>query len=173
MLFNPCGAAGGRDWGEKHWATIIDIVQSRIYEGHMTTDEAYELTMQAVKSLESAGLAIKITPSQSRTDLELIAKYNQPERVAPEKWVSVAFLPKNQAEAQLILKKARNLGRLGISFDTGGEPGGKRDWELDWSFAYRGVPDFQKEQAQETVEDLIQKLSTEEIDPENSPTRCA
>lgn len=129
----------------------------------MTTDQAYELTMQAVKSLESAGIAIKITPSKSRTDLELIAKYRQPERVVPNKWVSVAFLPKTPAEAQLILKAARNLGRLGISFDTGGEPNGQRDWELDWSFAYRGVPDFAKEQAQETVETLIQRLSEDVV----------
>ena len=130
----------------------------------MTTNEAYELTLKAVTSLESAGIAVKITPSQSRTDLELIQKYNQPERVAPEKWVSVALFPKTQAEAQLILKKARNLGRLGIAFDTGGEPNGQRDWELDFSFSYRGVPNFAKEQAQETVEDLIQKYSDDDAD---------
>jgi len=129
----------------------------------MNADQAYDLTLKAVKSLESAGIEIKITPSQSRTDLELVTKYNQPERVAPEKWVSVSLFPKTQAEAQLILKKARNLGRLGISFDTGGEPNGQRDWELDWSFAYRGVPDFQKEQAQQTVEDLIQVLSDDDV----------
>ena len=129
----------------------------------MTATEAYELTLKAIASLESAGIAIKVTPSKSRTDLEIIAKYRQPERVAPEKWVSVSLFPKTQAEAQLILKKARNLGRLGISFDTGGEPNGQRDWELDWSFAYRGVPDFQKEQAQQTVEDLIQVLSDDDV----------
>ena len=129
----------------------------------MTPTEAYELTLKAVASIESAGIAIKITPSTARTDLELVQKYNRPERVAPNKWVSVAFLPKNQAVAQLILKKARNLGRLGISFDTGGEPNGQRDWELDWSFAYRGIPDFQKEQAQETVEELIQALSEDVV----------
>ena len=128
----------------------------------MTTNEAYDLTIQAVTSLESAGIAIKVTPSKSRTDLEIIAKYRLPERVAPEKWVTVAFFPKTPAEAQLILKAARNLGRLGIAFDTGGEPNGQRDWELDWSFAYRGTPDFTKEQAQETVEDLIQRLSDDE-----------
>ena len=133
----------------------------------MTTDEAHELTMQAVKSLESAGIEVKITPSKSRTDQELIQKYRQPERVAAEKWVTVALFPKTPGEAQLILKKARNLGRLGISFDTGGEPNGQRDWELDWSFAYRGVPDFTKEQAQEVVEDLLQKFSAEEIDLED------
>ena len=128
----------------------------------MTTSEAYDLTIQAVTSLESAGIAIKVTPSKSRTDLEIIAKYRQPERVVPDKWVSVAFLPKTPAEAQLILKAVRNLGRIGISFDTGGEPNGQRDWELDFSFAYRGVPDFSKEQAQEAVEDLIQRLGDED-----------
>lgn len=128
----------------------------------MTTIEAYELTMQAVKSLESAGIAIKITPSTARTDLELVQKYNQPERVAPEKWVNVSFFPQTQAEAQLILKKVRNLGRRGIMFDTGGGTDGQRDWELDFSFAYRGVPDFSKEQAQEAVEDLIQKFSDDD-----------
>jgi len=124
----------------------------------MTTDEAYELTMQAVTSLESAGIAIKVTPSSSRIDQELIAKYRLPERVAPEKWVTVTFFPKTPAEAQLILKAVRNLGRLGIAFDTGGSDG-QRDWELDWSFAYREVPDFAKEQSQETIEDMIQVLS--------------
>jgi len=133
----------------------------------MTANEAYELTLKAVTSLESAGIKIKIAPSSSRTDLELIQKYNQPERVAPDKWVNVSFFPETPAKAQLILKKARNLGRLGISFDTGGEPNGQRDWELDWSFAYRGVPDFKKEQSQQIVEDLIQKLSDEEIDTED------
>ena len=124
----------------------------------MTAAEAYELTMQAVASLESAGMKIKISPSNSRTDLELIQKYNQPERVAPDKWVNVSFFPQTESEAQLILKKARNLGRLGIMFDTGGASG-LRDWELDWSFAYRGIPDFAKEEVQQTVEDLIEKLS--------------
>jgi len=129
----------------------------------MTSTEAYELTLKAVTSLESAGIAIKITPSKSRTDLELIAKYRQPERVVPNKWISVAFFPQTPADAQLILKKARNLGRIGITFDTGGEPNGQRDWELDWSFAYRGDPDFAKEQAQETVETLIQVLSEDVV----------
>ena len=129
----------------------------------MNVAEAYELTMQAVTSLESAGITIQVTPSQSRADQELIQKYRQPERVAPEKWVTVAFLPKTQADAQLILKAVRNLGRLGISFDTGGGTDGQRDWELDWSFAYRGVPDFKKEQAQETVETLIQRLSEDVV----------
>ena len=131
----------------------------------MTTDQAYELTMQAVTSLEAAGIAIQVTPASSRTDQELIQKYRQPVRVSPEKWVTVAFLPKTPADAQLILKAVRNLGRLGIMFDTGGGTDGQRDWELDWSFAYRGVPDFAKEQAQETVETLIQVLS--ETDAEN------
>ena len=130
----------------------------------MTATEAYELTLQAVASLESAGIRIEITPSSSRTDLELIQKYNQPERVAPDKWVNVSFFTETESETQLILKKARNLGRLGIAFDTGGM-GGQRDWELDWSFAYRGVPDFTKEQAQQTVEDLIQKFSDEDTSP--------
>lgn len=133
----------------------------------MTTDEAHELTLKAVTSLESAGIAIQVTPSKSRTDMELVQKYYWPERVAPEKWVSVAFFPKIQADAQLIVKKARNLGRLGIAFDTGGGTNGQRDWELDWSFAYRGIPDFTKEQAQEVVEDLLQKFSAEEIDLED------
>ena len=133
----------------------------------MNANEAYELAMQAVTSLESAGIKISITPSSTRTDLELVQKFNQPERVAPDKWVTVSFFPKNQAEAQLILKKARNLGRLGISFDTGGEPNGQRDWELDWSFAYRGTPDFTKEQAQEAVEGMIQKLSANGTDTED------
>ena len=96
----------------------------------MNANEAYELTMQAVTSLESAGIKISITPSSTRTDLELVQKFNQPERVAPDKWVTVSFFPQTQADAQLILKKARNLGRLGISFDTGGEPNGQRDWEI-------------------------------------------
>lgn len=130
----------------------------------MTANEAYELTMQAVTSLESAGIKITITPSRSRTDPELIAKYNQPERVAPDKWVTVSFFPQTQSEAQLIHKKARNLGRLGIMFDTGGDSG-QRDWELDWSFAYRGNPDFDKEESKQAVEDLIQQFNNEETNP--------
>ena len=125
----------------------------------MNANEAYELTLKAVTSLESAGIAVQVTPASSRIDLELVQKYNRTERVAPEKWVSVALFPKTPDEAQLILKAVRNLGRLGIMFDTGGEPNGQRDWELDFSFAYRGAPDFKKEQAQETVETLIQVLS--------------
>lgn len=132
----------------------------------MTPDEAYTVTMQAITSLESSGINIRITPFSFRTDLELITKYNQPERVTPDKWVNVSFFPQNQFEAQLIHKKARNLGRLGIMFDTGGT-NGQRDWELDWSFAYQGVPDFVKEEAQQTVEYLIHKLSEEEIDTED------
>jgi len=131
----------------------------------MTANEAYELTLRTVSSLKSAGIRITITPSRSRTDPKLIAKYNQPERVAPDKWVNVSFLTQTQSEAQLIHEKARNLGRLGIMFDTGGDSG-QRDWELDWSFAYRGNPDFAKEAAQQTVEDLIRQFNNEEINPE-------
>jgi hypothetical protein len=131
----------------------------------MTANEAYALTIQSVASIESAGIKIKVTPSSSRSDVEAIQKYNQPERVSSDKWVKVSFFPQTPAEAQLILKKARNLGRLGITFDTGGEPNGQRDWELDFSFAYRGVPDFNKEASQEAVEELIQKFSNEEFDP--------
>lgn len=127
----------------------------------MTANEACELTMQIVTSLGSAGIKITITPSSSRSDSEMIQKYNQPERVSPDKWITVSFLTKTQSEVQLIHKKARNLGRLGIMFDTGGAPNGQRDWELDWSFAYRGIPDFAREESQQTVEDLIQQFNDE------------
>jgi hypothetical protein len=120
----------------------------------MTTEEAFQETMDAVTEIHQAGnVTVEIKPYTKITP-ELLEKYGGPERVHHSKWCNVKFKTTDRDACALIAKKATHLGWLGISFDTGGMLG-QRDWELDWSFKYTGRPDGDREEARDTVEDLL------------------
>jgi hypothetical protein len=122
----------------------------------MTTDEAYDYTMEVAEELAATGIRLEIEPSKRMEDPKLLAKYSGPERVRPEKWVHVHFFPATHEQSKLIAEKARHLGWMGIYFDTGGFIG-QRDWECDWSFKYTGQQDPEAEEIRNAVEELIDK----------------
>ncbi len=133
----------------------------------MTTNEAFDATMAEVGNLETlAGIKVLIRPSKQRENAEIIAKYNGPERVAPDRWVNVTFKPVTPEQKQAIADAAKHLGWLGIGFDTGGMCH-QRDWELDWSFNYTARPDGEQEEARDIVEDMLTNLM--EGDAEGPP----
>jgi hypothetical protein len=124
----------------------------------MTTNEAYDATMAAVKELQASGIPVFMWPSDAREEPKIVAKYNGPERVSPDKWIHVKFSPVTSDQIQAIAEKAKHLGWLGIGFDTGGMTG-QRDWELDWSFRYTTRPDGELEERRDQVEGLLNQLS--------------
>lgn len=100
----------------------------------MNLQEAYNKVFEVIKELEQKNIQVRILPSNEQNNLELIEKYGySPNRLKPEKWVHVAFKPKDKEEKELIYKKSTDLLNLGISFDTG-SGWGMIDWEIDWSF---------------------------------------
>ena len=127
----------------------------------MTVDEAYELTLSIIEELQKSGIKVEKIPTRSRTDPEIVNKYDREDRIKPEKWYHVTFYPANKTESRAIHEKARYLGNLGITFDTGGNTE-LRDWELDWSFRCGDIPDAEREKARDIVEDIIDNLSNSE-----------
>jgi hypothetical protein len=121
----------------------------------MTPIDAYHLTLSKILELKENGINVEIIPTKSRIDKKLIERFNQPERIPPEKWVSVSFKIKNHMDAVKIHEMANYLGMCGIRFDTGGCLN-CRDWELDWSFKYvKGEDNLDWKDDREIVEDLI------------------
>ena len=127
----------------------------------MTPIDAYKLALRKIDELKDSGINVVITPSRSRNKINLIEKYNQPERIPPEKWVNVSFEILDKGQSMRIHDAARYLGMCGIKFDTGGCCHG-RDWELDWSFKYTGKEDEEWEDASQDVEDMINDLLKDE-----------
>lgn len=120
----------------------------------MTTAEAYDHTREVIEDLRATGIIVHIKPSSRRDNAELVAKYSGPERIAPEKWVNVSFLT-TPVQSAAVAQAAKELGWMGITFDTGGMLN-HRDWELDWSFAFRErQPDGEREMMRDTVEHMI------------------
>jgi hypothetical protein len=109
-----------------------------------TAVDAYDLAMHWIENLRQLGVRIEIKPSKSRMDAECVAKYSGPERVSTDKWVHVHFFPTTHEQKQALFEAQAALNLLGIYFDTGGFTG-QRDWELDWSFRFGGVPEHQDE----------------------------
>jgi hypothetical protein len=106
----------------------------------MTANEAYDEVMAVVGVLKARGVGVEIEPAKSRTNVELVAEYSGPERVAPDRWVHVHLFPDTVEQKEAIAVAREKLCRMGIGFDTGGWAG-CRDWELDWSFRYRAKAD--------------------------------
>ena len=119
--------------------------------------------MSLVEELKNMGIRVEVVNwlarSKDRPDYiaEMKAKYNGPDRVAPEKWVNVHFYPISDEQSAAVRDRQRKLGWLGIGFDSGGMAA-QRDWEMDWSFRVTERPDAAKEEACDQVEDLLGQL---------------
>lgn len=126
----------------------------------MTTDEAYDHTMQVIDQLKASGIEVRTEPSTNKKP-EMLEKYSGPERVHSDKWIHVHFFPKDDNDERAIYESARNLAFQGIHFDTGGTYM-QRDWECDWSFKYTGEREPVTEVGRETVETILQDLKKED-----------
>ena len=121
----------------------------------MTTQEAYDFTIDKVNELQKSGIKVETRSCNSKDNPETIAKYSSPENVAPEFWVHISFKTDNKPHLDQIHEAVNYLGMCGISFDTGGCCG-QRDWELDWSFRYKeGDEDWEKRDTRDDVEDVL------------------
>lgn len=120
--------------------------------------EAFYFTMQKVNELKENGIAVNVKPTKSKTNKELVKKYNKPDRIPVENWVNVSFKIENEEQVLKIYEAANYLGLCGIRFDTGG-CSNCRDWELDWSFSYNeGEENWEWREARKEVEDMISKM---------------
>jgi hypothetical protein len=113
----------------------------------MNVSEAYQKILDAAEELRDAGIGVTIAPSKSTTR-------NNVDPLPRDKWVIIIFKVKNKQEAVAVSKKADELGQAGITFDTSGTSG-EREWEVDWSFNVRDVPDGGWKTARGHVEDMI------------------
>jgi hypothetical protein len=120
----------------------------------MTSNEAYDQAMAFVNELGAMGIDVDTKVPQLRTDPDTIAKYSGPERVAPDKWLSVTFHPLTDEHRQAIADRAKKLAWMGICFDVGGGAG-LRNWELDWSFHVVSFADGEHEHRMGVVEGII------------------
>ena len=123
--------------------------------------EAYEETLAAAQDLRQYGIEVEITPQKpyeiSRDDPSL----------PRDKWVDILFRFKTKSQAEMIKRRADELGQMGIVFDTGGTKG-ERDWAIDWSFEAHDEPDLEWQARREDVEQIIHQMgniwvSTREI----------
>ena len=112
--------------------------------------EAYEQTLEGAMDLGQYGIEVEITPSQSETKRE-------GECLPRDKWVDILFRFKTKAQAEIIKRRADELGGAGIVFDTGGSKG-ERDWAIDWSFDVRSAPDAEWQARREGVEKMINRM---------------
>ena len=105
---------------------------------------AYKHVMNVIDSLKKDGIQILIQQprvirnSENPESLDLVKKYNKPDRLHYSDWRNVQFKVKSQLEAEKVSFARRYLGINGCSFDTGAGCG-SMDWEIDWSFKFTGV----------------------------------
>ncbi len=114
--------------------------------------EAYEQTLEGAMDLGQYGIEVEITPSQSETK-------RGGECLPRDKWVDILFRFKTKAQAEIIKRRADELGGAGIVFDTGGSKG-ERDWAIDWSFAVHSAPDEEWQARREGVEKAINRMGS-------------
>lgn len=107
-------------------------------------NSAYKHTMNVIDSLQKGGIEILIQQprvireSEKPEELDIVKKYNIPNRLHYGDWRNVQFKVKTQLEAQKVSFARRYLGANGCCFDTGAGCG-SMDWEIDWSFKFTGV----------------------------------
>ncbi len=127
----------------------------------MTPNEAHDYTLSIVRELQDAGVPVTINPYNLTNDSgkSALAKYGGlPDHASPDRWCNVDLRPVTDEHHQLLRQKQKELGWMGITFDSGGGMG-TRDWELDWSFRLtEGVPDSDREEAVDMTNDLIDGL---------------
>ncbi len=113
--------------------------------------EAYEETLAAAQDLCQYGIEVEITP-QEPYDGE-----DKDSSLPRDKWVDILFRFKTKAQAEMIKRRADELGSAGIVFDTSGTKG-ERDWQIDWSFRVYPVPDEEWQAAREGLEEVISNM---------------
>lgn len=109
--------------------------------------EAYKETLDAAQDLRQYGIQVEITPSQSDTE-------RTDDSLPLDRWVDITFRFKTKAQAEMVKRRADELGWHGIGFDTSGTKG-EREWQIDWSFRVNPVPDAEWQARREEVEDII------------------
>lgn len=106
-------------------------------------NEAYKHTIGVIDSLKKQGIDVLVQQPrvirqvENPDDLDVVKKYNKPDRLHWSDWRNVQFKVKNQEEAEKVSFARRYLGINGCSFDTGAGCG-SMDWEIDWSFTFTG-----------------------------------
>lgn len=114
--------------------------------------KAYEETLAAARDLRPYGIEVEITPSK--------APARQKEDPLPrDKWVDITFRFKTRQQADIVKKRADELGWAGITFDTSGTKN-EREWQIDWSFQINPVPDGEWEARREDLEDMIEGMGS-------------
>lgn len=107
-------------------------------------NSAYKHTMNVINSLEKQNIEILIQVprvirnSETPEELDVVKKYNKPDRLHYSEWRNVQFKVKSKLEAEKVSFARRYLGINGCSFDTGAGCG-SMDWEIDWSFRFIGI----------------------------------
>ncbi len=115
--------------------------------------EAYEETLAAADDLSQYGIEIEITPQKP-------SEVNVKDPSLPRDiWVDILFRFKTKAQAEMIKRRADELGSVGIVFDTGGTKG-ERDWAIDWSFEVHSEPDVEWQVRREDVEKMISQMGS-------------
>lgn len=107
-------------------------------------NEAYKHTMSVVESLKKEGIDVLIQEprvireSETPDELDVVKKYNNPNRLHWSYWRNVQFKVKTKEESQKVSFARTYLGINKISFDVGSGCG-SIDWEIDWSFRLTGI----------------------------------
>ena len=100
----------------------------------MTPIEAYNITMNEIKSLSEDDFIITFKTSIAIDNTKLIEMYRNVNGTIPHNlWKSVNIKSKN-GDYTKIWELQEKIYEFGVSFDTGFGDG--RDFELDWSFRY-------------------------------------
>lgn len=106
-------------------------------------NEAYKHTIGVIESLKKQGIAVLvrqpgiITKSDAPDELDIVKRYNKPDRLHWSDWRKIQFNVKSQDEAEKVSFARRYLGINGCYFDTGAGCG-SMEWEIDWSFTFTG-----------------------------------
>ncbi len=124
-------------------------------------EQAHRVTMSSVQRARDLGIRVDVKECNSRNNPELVARYNTPDRLLPDKWFHVIFHPVNQDQLNLIHTMTHELGSVGVMFDSGGCVG-ERDWELDWSFHLGSPEDPERHNALVELEETIKKMEITE-----------
>jgi len=124
--------------------------------------EAQKYALEVVEDLKHNGIRIEIKPARSDNEefyAKLQKKYAPPERLPHQLWKHITFYPEGEEQRKKIYQSRKELGWLGLSFDTGG-CADCFDWELDWSFKLRDEPaSGEEEKMNEMVEDMVNKMA--------------
>lgn len=97
----------------------------------MKTIDAYEMVLKKLDVLKEEGIEFSI--EESVKTQPILEKYDNPNYLPVDKWMSVVFKVKDVLELNKIHNVEHFFKMNGFTFDT--EFGlDSRKWEIDWSF---------------------------------------